>query len=163
MRKRTKVILAGFAAAAVLGVSGFAFADFFRTTSAEASNEAVKFDSVTVSATADTQALLPGDSSSVTLAIGNPNTIKAKVIEIKPAAVNPVVVDPASIDVATDASYCEGLIDLLASSATPTINGGGSTVVIMNGAVTLDPAMDIRCEGMTFKTNWEVKFQAVRN
>ncbi len=162
MRKRIKVILAGTAAAGILAVSGFAFADFLRTSGASANNEAVKFETITVTAAADAQALLPGETSSVTLTINNPNAIKAKVVEIKPKDVDGVVVDPASLDNGDDADYCEGLITLTPSGTLPTLNANGTASVVMNNAVKLEQEMDIRCEGMKVATNWEVKFQAVR-
>ena len=167
MNKRTKALIAGGAAAAIIGVAGFAFADFVRSESATATNSAEQFNTLSVTADADDQALIPGEHSTVTLALTNPNAAKAKVVGIAPDPTTPVTVDPASLADPGDAEYCEDLIHLSPSgpgnAALPTLNGNGNASHVLNQAVTLDPAMDISCEGMSFTTKWVVQFQAVRS
>jgi hypothetical protein len=162
-RNKLRALVATGAAAAVLGLAGFAFAAFTQHQAASATGSAEQFNAVTVTAAPISQALLPGEDSSVDLSLQNPNTVKAKVVSISAAS---VTVAPASLNVATDAGYCESMIHLNPNGSGNlgllTLNGGGSATYTLNHAVTLDEAMDSRCEGMQFTTEWTVEFQAVR-
>jgi hypothetical protein len=165
-RNKLRAVVATGAAAAVLGIAGFAFAAFTQDQAANATGRAEQFDPITVSALPLSGAMLPGESSPVALTLTNPsgNSIKAKVVSISP---EPTPVTITVINNSADTAYCASMIVLKSNDANnvlplPTINGNTDANYNLNSAVTFKEEMDSRCEGMEFKTNWVVQFQAVR-
>jgi hypothetical protein len=160
LSKRTLILIAG-AAVAAIAAGGVAYAAFGYTPTAEANGAAENFDPVTVTVPATTATLLPGEKANIVLKLSNPNSpTKAKVASITPAGIEITGInDGANID------YCKSVVlqhvTDPANLALPTLGYGDANYTLNNG-IEFDNAMDIRCEGIQYKSKWTVEFQAVR-
>ncbi|GAA1031128.1 hypothetical protein GCM10009557_25440 [Virgisporangium ochraceum] len=160
MLKRTKLAITGAVAAGVVGAGAIAYAAFGYTPTASGSGSAESFKPTKVTVS-DTPSLLPGEKDNVNLVLSNPNKkIKAKVESIKPAGISDVKTNDPN-----DADQCgKWVIQTVENNANaelPTLGEGDAKYTLVEGIAFSDD-MDIRCEGMTFKSNWTVEFVAVR-
>ncbi len=161
MLKRTKIAITGAVAAGAIAAGSIAYAAFGYTPTANANGSAEKFKETTVTVTT-TPSMIPGEKKNVVLKLTNPNAnLNAKVTAIEPAGLTDVVTN-----VAADAGQCAAwVIQNTANAgnvALPMTIGQGDTNYTLVEGIAFDDDMDIRCEGMTFKSNWKVSFQAVR-
>lgn len=149
-------------AAAVIGTvvaAGAAWAAFGTIVVAGAVGGAENVKTITVTGEQLVSPLLPGESSNVKLTIVNPNkNVKAQITAITPGAVE--VGGVADADKQTCKDYVITNQGTLPASL-PTLAKDGSADVIVADGVKFGDAPLI-CQGMTWKTYWDVKFHAVR-
>ncbi|MEU7825517.1 hypothetical protein [Catellatospora sp. NPDC049133] len=154
--KRTAVV--GTAVLGTIVAATAAWAVFGSTIVAGATGGAEIVQEITVVGQQLSSPLLPGESSNVKLAIHNPNSnVRAQVTGISPGAVT--VSGVAEADVDTCKAYVitnQGMYPAL-----PTLAKGGDFDYTIGDGVKFGDAPLI-CQGMTWTTNWNVTFQAVR-
>jgi hypothetical protein len=159
---KIKPVIVLAAVGTLLGVTGFAVATFVQSSTADpVTGSTESFTSVTVTG-AQTGVLLPGEAAYVTLTLTNPNSnVKAKLVSV---TAGEVIID--TIGNSVDTAYCQGQIQLStagADSLFPTLAVSEANYPFkLTDAVTLLADTDIRCQAMTFHTNWTAQFQAVR-
>ncbi len=161
MPKRTKIALSGAAAVGVIASGAVAYAAFGYSPTSSGSGSAESFKPTTVTVS-ETPSLLPGEKANVVLKLTNPNNrIKAKVVSITAAGITDVKTAKSE-----DAEQCaKWVVQVVANGANvglPTLGEGDANYTLVEG-ISFDEAMDIRCEGMTFKSQWKVEFKAVRS
>lgn len=161
MLKRTKIAITGAVAVGAIAAASVAYAAFGYSPTANANGSAESFKATTVTVTT-TPSMIPGEKKNVVLKLTNPNSnLNAKVTAIEPAGLTDVVTN-----VASDAGQCAAWVAQSTTNAGNvvlplTIGQGDTNYTLVEGIAFVDD-MDIRCEGMTFKSNWKVSFQAVR-
>ncbi|GAA1594322.1 hypothetical protein [Actinoplanes couchii] len=167
-KKRLAVIGAGVGTAALV-VGGVAFAAFQQSAQATTTGTtaAEAFAPLSVSGEwAGRRAsdgtyppgnlrLLPGEAGDVRIKLTNPatNTVQGRVVEIKPVASALTSTCAGSFVVST---YVP------AANAVVIKNDGNGIDVILRDAVTLKPETTSACQGATYPTKFEVKFEATR-
>jgi hypothetical protein len=175
-RNEVRVLVTATGIAAALGVAGFAFAGFFETTDARATDGKggdlrpliVKAGSVR-SLFDSEDGLFPGHSADITMVVSNPNKISMTVASINPAASGAKTVTGGTTpDDAATRQYCA---DRLVMEATPAfaVNGfatgrrvpsAAEVTIVLRSAITLNPDTDNRCQTMQFTTRWTVVGQS---
>ncbi|SDS45713.1 hypothetical protein [Actinoplanes derwentensis] len=171
-KKRLAVIGAGVGTAALV-VGGVAFAAFnqIAVASPTGTTSAESFAPLTVSGewlgrpapngTYPTDGsnlrLLPGEAGDVKISLTNPssNTVQGKVLYIKPVA--PTAADDVCNSAFEVATYTPG------ASNPVVVKNGLSIVVTLRKAVTLKSSATETCQGKTYPTKFEVKFEATRD
>jgi len=165
-KKRLAVVGAGLAVVG-LTIGGVAYATFNQTASANPTGVGSEtFAPLTVSGQwlgrnvggsypADNKLLLPGESGDVRVTLTNPgtNTVQGKVVSITPAATS----HDGCSDSVKVASYTP-------SPATPVVLKNGTSInVTLKRAVTLNESATEACQGQTFPTSFQIKFEATRD
>jgi hypothetical protein len=144
----------------IVAAATAAWAAFGTTVTAEASGSAEAVEEIIVEGQQLTPKLLPGEASQVRLVIANPNdNVKTAITGISPGTVT-----VAGLDDAAHAEMCASHIVTTEWSMPPlpTLGKEGSANVTITNGVKLRGEAPIECEGMTWKTHWNVQFQAVR-
>ncbi|MEU8232252.1 hypothetical protein AB0C12_21930 [Actinoplanes sp. NPDC048967] len=163
-KKRLSVIGAGIA---VVGITlgGVAYATFNQTATASPTGVGSEtFAPLSVNGqwlgrnvngaySSSTKLLLPGESGDVKITLSNPgsNTVQGKVVSIKPGA----TVNDGCTDSFQVATYTPG--------SNLVLNKGTTVSVILKKAVTLKESATEACQGQSFPTNFDVKFEATRD
>ena len=162
MLKRTKLAITGAVAVGAIAAAGIAYAAFGYSPVANANGSAEQFEATTVTVTT-TPSMIPGEKKNVVLKLTNPNSnLNAKVVSIEAVGLTDVMTnDPG------DAGQCTAWVIQNVSNAgnvaLPITIGAGDTNYTLIEGIAFHDDMDIRCEGMSFKSNWKVTFQAVRS
>ncbi|GLZ01378.1 hypothetical protein [Actinoplanes sp. NBRC 103695] len=164
-KKRLTVIGSGVAVAA-LAIGGVAFAAFNQVAQANPTGAgSEKFEALTVNGqwlgrdagnqtySPGTKLLLPGEAGDVKITFSNPgtNTVQGKVVSITPGA-TPTDGCTPSVEIA---SYSPGSALVL--------NKGTTVSVILKNAVKLKESATAACQGQSFPTAFDVKFEATRD
>lgn len=155
-RNKIRTLVAAGAAAAVLGIAGFAWAAFSQETSSSAvAAEAETFAPVVVAGTPADTTLWPGQSTTVTLTVDN-SANDVAVVVTRVDAIPLTDADITTTDPA-DRAWCRSKLILtgIASTSVPIASEGSAPVVLTNGIQLLGDA-DNRCQGMQFSTKWKV-------
>ncbi|GAB4061536.1 hypothetical protein [Catellatospora paridis] len=157
--KRTTAIV-GTAIVGTVMVATAAWAVFGSTIVAGASGGAEQVKVITVVGQQVSTTLLPGESSDVNLAIANPNgNVRAQITSITPGSIVIDGIPQSAVDTCDDHLITnQGSLP----SPLPTLGKNGSTTVTVTGGVKLAGDAPLTCQGMTWTTNWDVTFQAVR-
>ncbi|GAA2354597.1 hypothetical protein Cme02nite_47720 [Catellatospora methionotrophica] len=157
--KRTTAIVGAALIGTVLAATA-AWAVFGSTIVAVANGGAETVQEITVSGQQQSSPLLPGEASHVKLAIRNPNgNVRALITSITPGAIVIGNIPAASVDTCDD--YVVASSQNTVPATLPTLDKDASTDVYVVDGVRLGDA-PLMCQGMTWTTNWNVTFQAVR-